>query len=118
MLTTITAHQVCAAYDFLSTFSPFSEWKLPPSSEIEFQVVLDPKLLGWHKCKSNGTHIIAISERGSGHVTSLLLAVAHEMTHLSQVEHGTATKAAHNKDFHDRAKLVSLSLGFDPRQFV
>lgn len=114
----LDAEQLCAAYRFLRTLPPLSNWHLPHESYIEFQVVRDPKLHGWHKQKDNATHVIAISESSCGHAQSILFYTAHEMVHLAQEVNGTANRSMHNKDFKLRAKIVCDTIGLDYKVFV
>lgn len=108
------------AYILLCTLAPFCEYKMPQSDEIEFHVVRDKKLLGWHKQRNNKdlTNVIAISYRGVGHLDSLMRVLAHEMIHLAQAHNGTTSRAMHNAEFNRMAQEVCDSMGWDLRQFV
>lgn len=115
--------QLCAAYRLLRSLEPFVAWNLPHEQYIEFQIVRDPRVHGWHKYKVNSvgsltTPIIAISENSCGHLQSVLFYTAHEMVHLAQSVNNTVTRSVHNKDFRMCAKLVCDSLGFDYKVFV
>ncbi len=109
-----------AAYLLLCTIRPFCDYSLPHADDVEFHVVRDKKLLGWHVKRSNKdqTNIIAISHRGVGHLDSLMRVLGHEMIHLAQERSGTASRSMHNAEFHRMAKDVCDSLGWDLRQFV
>lgn len=109
-----------AAYSLLCTFHPFCDYLMPPASEIEFHVVRDKRLLGWHGKRTNKdqTNVVAISYRGVGHLDSLLRVLGHEMIHLVQGIYGSNTRSMHNAEFHRIAKDVCDSLGWDLRQFV
>jgi hypothetical protein len=117
MLPDLSAIQVRACYEFMATMPPFCQYKLPPSEEIEFQVVRDRTLHGWHKTASNKHHILAISENSVGHTSSLIYDVSHEMIHLLQAEKGTSTNSAHNAEFRKIARAVCRLNGFDYRVF-
>ena len=118
MLPDLSANQVFACYEFMRTMPPFCHYKMPHGDEIEFQVVKDRRLHGWHKATDSGKHILAISKNSIGHTGSLIFYMAHEMIHLVQAERGTHTSADHNAEFRKIAKLVCRLNGFDPKVFV
>jgi hypothetical protein len=118
MLPDVTPDQLFAAYEFMRIMPPFSSYKIPPANEVEFHIVNDHRLHGWHKKNENGLHVFAISRNSIGHTASLMLYVAHEMIHLVQAERGTNTRAAHNAEFRKIAEKVCDMHGFDFRVFV
>ena len=118
MLPDITPDQLYACYEFMRIMPPFSSYKIPPASEVEFQIVNDHRLHGWHKRNENCQNIFAISRNSVGHTVSLLFYVAHEMIHLVQAERGTHTRAAHNAEFRKIAEKVCEIHGFDLKVFV
>lgn len=118
MLPDITPDQLYACYEFMRIMPPFSSYKMPAANEIEFQIVNDHRLHGWHKRTENSGHVLAISRNCIGHTSSLLFYVAHEMIHLLQTERGTHTRSAHNAEFRKIAEKVCDIHGFDFRTFV
>jgi len=118
MLNDLTPDQLSAAYDFMRIMPPFSSYKIPPSDNVEFRIVNDRRLHGWHKMNANGVHVLAMSRNGIGHTATLMHFLAHELIHLIQAERGTYTKAAHNAEFKKIAAKVCEIHGFDLRSFV
>lgn len=118
MLPDITPDQLYACYEFMRIMPPFSSYKIPHASEVEFRVVNDRKIIGWHKRGENDVHIFAMSRNCIGHTSTLLMFVAHEMIHLLQTERGTHTRSAHNAEFKKIAAEVCKIHGFDYRIFV
>jgi len=117
MLPNLTPEQVYSCYEFMRTMPPFCQYKMPPGDEIEFQVVKDRRLFGWHKM-IKGRHIVAISKNGIGFTSSLIFFVSHEMIHLLQAERGTDTNSIHNAEFRKIAKTVCRLNGFDYKAFI
>jgi hypothetical protein len=114
----LTPPRLAAAYMFLRATPPFSRWKLPLASEVEFRVIKQETVLGTHKvCPRQGHHVITISGARVGHTMTLLCTMAHEMIHLYQLEVGTATAAEHNAEFRRLGKVVCRHHGFDPKEF-
>jgi hypothetical protein len=113
----LTPHMLAAAYDFLRECPPFKGWKLPEAEGIEFRVVRDPTLHGWHKCDA-GNHCISVSEAGVGQTITLLKVVAHEMIHLWQynckLDHA---HSHHNAKFRTTARVVCEIHGWDVKAF-
>lgn len=116
----LTPELLRQAYDFLRAAAPISGWRLPPGEKVEFRVIRAHGILGQHIYSTEvGCHRIDISERGAGHLISLIETMAHEMIHLRQSIDGTASaKAVHNAAFHRIAKRLCATLGFDPKRFV
>ena len=109
-----------AAYSLLRTLYPFDGYNLPEADEVEFRVVKDKRLLGWHHQRTNAdrTNVISISYRGVGHLDSLMRVLGHELIHLAQAVNGTSTKSLHNAEFYRMAEEVCDSLGWDIRIFA
>ena len=117
MLPNLSANQVYARYEFMRSMPPFCYYKMPSGDEIEFRIVKDHRLHGWHKAV-DGKHIFAISQNSIGHTSSLIFYVSHEMIHLLQAEQGTNTNSVHNAEFRKIAKAVCRLNGFDYRVFL
>jgi hypothetical protein len=105
---------LAAGYEFLRETKPFRGWNLPPSDDIEFHVVRNPKMhadFGVEK----GAPIIRVSENGAGHTVSLLAVLAHEMIHLRQWLIGS--RDTHGSTFRRMAASVCREHGFDVKTF-
>jgi hypothetical protein len=109
---------LAAAYDYLCTTQPFSEWNLPDSEDVKFRVIKSPDVRGWYLLGQDGSHTIAISSRCIGRTQSLIETVAHEMVHLHQGDVKMDTpNAQHNRAFWKLADIVCEAHGFDPKLF-
>ena len=106
-----------AAYEFLRATPPFHRWKLPPADEIEFRVVRDGTLYGYHQ-EDGERHIIAVSERRIAHVATLLATMAHEAIHLYLAIKGSADRGDHGPEFKKLAARVCKLHGYDPKAFL
>ena len=105
-----------AAYDYLSTTSPFTRWNLPDSDDVKFIVMRDRNLCGWHEIDRK-KHTIAISSHFVGRSLSLIETMAHEMIHVHQVNSGMSTGGEHNRAFKKLAARVCKIHGFDVKVF-
>lgn len=109
----MTEETLRAIYDMLKTARPFARWSLPESSEITFQVTRSKSDAAEYVF--DGDHYIRVSKEHNGHLTTMIVSVAHEMCHLAQVIRGG--NPAHNKSFNRLAKSVCQHMGFDPKAF-
>lgn len=110
----LTPDILAAGYEFLRETKPFRGWRLPPSDEVAFHVVRDPKIhadFGVEK----GEPVIRVSENGAGHTVTLLAALAHEMIHLRQYKMGA--RDTHGSTFRRMAHAVCREHGFDVKTF-
>ena len=110
----LTPDILAAGYEFLRETKPFRGWRLPPSDEVAFHVVRDPKIhadFGIEK----GEPVIRVSENGAGHTVTLLAALAHEMIHLRQYKMGA--RDTHGLTFRKMAHAVCREHGFDAKTF-
>lgn len=112
----LTPDMLAAAYDLLRETPPFKRWRLPPSDEVGFHVVRDPRIHADFGAE-NGMPIIRVSENGAGYAVSLLAALAHEAIHLHQWRRKLDKGGEHNADFKKRARQVCRAHGFDPKTF-
>lgn len=111
---------LAASYDFLRTTPPFRAWRLPPSDEIELNVIsLRDREGEYTRYCGTSEHIIGISGTRIGHTDSLIAVMAHEMIHLKQAISKTETKGTmHNAEFRQLAQAACRAHGWDPKLFV
>ena len=105
---------IAAAYDFLRRTEPFKAWRLPPSEEVRFKVVKDPKMFADFGMEF-GKPVIRISAAKNGHTATMLATLAHEMIHLRQEL--TGDREVHGVRFKRMAARVCAAHGFDPLTF-
>ena len=119
MSLTLTPHLAAAVYDCLREFPPYKKMKLPPADEVEFHIVVDKLVHGWHtNAAGGGEHVIAISAGGVEHFDTLVRIVAHEMLHVYQAETKTETpNTKHNAAFHVLARRVCRLFDWDYKNF-
>lgn len=114
----LSSDVLAAAYEYLSTTQPFSEWNLPDSEDVKFRVIKAPDVRGWYLLGHDGSHTIAVSSRCIGRTQSLIETMAHEMVHLHQGDVKMDTPGAqHNRAFWKLADSVCGFHGFDPKLF-
>lgn len=111
----ITPEQCAAVYDMLRTMPPFNTAKLPESDAIEWRCTHRQDIHG--EFVEYDPHIITISTAKTGHLSTLISTVAHEMVHLWQTIDNTRNKAQHNADWYSKSRKVCKSLGLDPKAF-
>lgn len=111
----LTLDTLRLAYDYLSETPPFNKWNLPESDDVEFRVVRDRGLFGWHNLE-NGKHIIAVSTGTVGFTDTLLRTMAHEMVHIHERSTGPC-KSGHSAAFKRWSEQVCRVHGFDPKAF-
>lgn len=110
----LTPEVLAAAYDFMISTRPFNRWKLPPSDDVAFHVIRDPRI--YADCVIDGdTPVIRVSERKNGHVQTLFATLGHEICHVRQFQMGDSGN--HNALFHRLAKQVCACHGYDPKSF-
>ena len=98
-----------AAYSFLLTTPPFRGWRLPPADDVEFCIMRTNAFYADY-IFINGRHRIRISHTICRTVSTLIVAVAHEMVHVK-------TGMAHGAKFKRAADTVCKQLGFDRGTF-
>jgi SprT-like family len=105
-----------AGYDFLRASSPFTEWDLPPSSAITFDLENLDRRLGYYN-HVNGKHVIGIKARLIGKTGELIGVLAHEMVHLHRrMQYGSGDDP-HDATFRKLARQVCNAHGFDLSRF-
>lgn len=102
------------AYDYLNATEPFVRWNLPDSEDVTFRVAKTRAAHGWHIASRRG-HTIAISSGSTGHTTSLMATMAHELIHVHQSANGLPLN--HGAAFKKLAAKVCRCHGFDPKTF-
>ena len=116
----LTPHLAAAVYDCLREFPPFKRMKLPPADEVEFRIVADKTLHGWHNStRKKGQHIIAISAGGVGQFATLVRITGHEMIHLYQyISKTTTANTEHNAQFNRVSKRACKLFDWDYAAFL
>jgi len=100
----------CAIY----CMKPFDRWNMPLPEEINFIVDQDPEVMGTYYYDDGGDyeHIITISSKKCGHLSTVIRVLCHECVHMSR--HKTHRWTHHDAEFRRRTKSISDELGFDP----
>jgi hypothetical protein len=114
----VTAHHIAAAYTMLREFPPFRGWRLPPATEVHFEVI-EGEDFG-HYNDHEGRHAIGINADKVLTLRGLIYTVAHEMTHMRQELTGKrpGTKDdQHNKAFNRMGQTVCRKLMIPPDEF-
>jgi len=106
------------AYELVNHTDPFSKWNLPDGHEIEFRVMRGKSVAGDYSRRDDGKHVIRISGRCVGTLSTLLEIMAHEMIHLHQATAKMETKSQHNAAFYKLATQVCKIHKFDPKAFA
>lgn len=113
----LTPERCAVIYDCLRHFPPFRGWKLPEADAVEFRTTFRVDCDAEHQAFTDGQQRIMISLAKVGHFDRAIVAMAHEMVHLSQDIACTWDRAKHNADFLARWKLVARYFGFDPQEY-
>lgn len=111
----ISAARLRAVYVMLQAFKPFSEWKLPPSSEVKFGTFPEVNPLAFYGCEDR--HEIRFSSARVWNLYQVTVTMAHEMAHLKQNLRGKLPDAEakhHNAEFHRICQRICQELGFPP----
>jgi len=112
----LTPERVAAVYECLREFPPFSGWRLPRVSEIEFGVTQHYDrhaeadiVRDWRRLR--------VSENRNGHFSTLAQSVAHEMVHIALHAAGVPGWETHGDAFQRRAEAVCRRFGWDVKVF-
>ena len=109
----VSKKSILLAYQMLRTMEPFASWRLP--TKIQTKVVNDPLMYG---CFEDSPDTITISAAKCWSVEQLTATVAHEMIHLYQHRLKILDeKNPHDLFFHEQARVVTVTLGFDKENF-
>ena len=100
----------CAIY----CMKPFDRWAMPLPEEVNFIVDQDPEVMGTYYYDDGGDyeHIITISAKKCGHLSTVIRVLCHECVHMSRWK--THRWTHHDAEFRRRTKKISDELGFDP----
>jgi hypothetical protein len=116
----LTSETMAAAYDYLSTTPPFSNWNLPDSEDVVFKLSRRPREFGRYQL-IDGRHAITASIHAIAHTVTLMRFMAHEMIHLYLEKMGWESRAhseeVHNAAFRKFAAQACKVHGFDPKEF-
>jgi hypothetical protein len=101
-------------YSAIYCMKPFNRWRMPLPEEVNFVVDQDPEVMGTYYYDDGGDfeHIITISDKKCGHLSTVIRVLCHECIHMSR--HRTNRWTHHDQEFRRRTKVVSEELGFDP----
>ena len=116
MALVLTPEILAAAYEYLRTTQPFVRWNLPEPDDVRFRVIRDRAVYGWHR-REGKQHTIAISSAMIGHTTTLIGAMAHEMTHAHMSETGMNKSGDHGAAFLRLTSEICRVHGFDHKSF-
>lgn len=112
---------IAAAYDLVRTLPPFDRWNLPEQEDVKFEVVRNARYFAACLVERKGKKFsptIYVSARTVGHVSTLVVTMAHECIHLHMAITGQDTRGAnHNAAFYKIAKRVCHLNGFDEKAF-
>jgi len=114
-MTTLTPLTMQIAYDFLCCTSPFRDWDLPGSEDVDFVVIQTKAEFG--RCKKiKGRYRIEVSSVRHSRTVHWLETLAHEICHIRQdmIEPSTPH---HGTLFQELARQVCHQHGFDPCTF-
>ena len=101
-------------YSAIYCMKPFHRWPMPLPEEINFIVDSDPEIMGTYYYDDGGDyeHIITISEKKCGHLSTVIRVLCHECVHMSRWK--THRWTHHDAEFRRRTKVISEELGLDP----
>jgi hypothetical protein len=92
---------------------PFNRWHMPLPEQIKFVIDQDENMGTYlYDDGEKYEHIITISEKKCGHLSTVIRVLAHEAVHMSRWKTNKWTH--HDAEFRRRTKVVSEELGFDP----
>lgn len=116
----LTPEMLQAAYNFLCKTPPFSNWKMPPGSDVKFIVGKATDCFAHYQWDGN-RHTITVSSKAVAYTGTLMDSMAHELIHLHLWKTGLESKRSgsryHNAAFKKFAARVCKYHGFDPKAF-
>ena len=101
-------------YESLMQLPPIKSWRLPPSDQIMFQVIRDPKCYGEFE---STPHIIRLSSCKIGHLDTAIKTMAHEMVHLKLFIDKYRHWDKHDARFKALSDPMCKEFGFDIKEF-
>jgi len=119
MSLTLNRGVLAATYDLLRETAPYTEWDLPPSSQISFKVIKSKLTRGTFQVGMGRKRpIISVSEGSVGRLGCLIETMAHEMVHLHEdTNHAGRGDVMHSKMFWKLAQKVCDAHGMDMKMF-
>ncbi len=111
----LTPERLAAAYDYLRTWPALSRCSLPPSEEVEFRIIKNPRVYGHYTQPAD--HSIHVSENTNGLSDTILKTVAHEMVHQVLRIKGDPKYWQHGAAFKSLGVRVCKSAGWDIKAF-
>ena len=101
-------------YSAIYCMQPFHKWPMPLPEQIKFVVDQDPEVMGTYLYDDGEKfeHIITISDKKCGHLSTVIRVLIHECVHMSRWK--TPKWTHHDAEFRRRTKVISEELGFDP----
>jgi hypothetical protein len=112
----LTSETLAAAWDYVCSMPPLSEWNLPASDEISFRVIRTKKVYG--QLSYNKKYVIEISAAKCGRHETILSTLCHEAAHMHQ--HSACfmnRRNAHDAAFWALADQVCAIHEFDRKLF-
>ena len=109
----IDIQTIRAVYDMLIKTSVFKDTGLPPSDEIEFEILTIKD-----ECMASYTpdpHTIGVCPERHRFLTSLIKSVIHEMIHMMNHIYGKSY-LRHDKHFKELRKHIANEFGFDENE--
>ena len=113
----LTPETLAAAWDYLCTIPPMSEWGLLPSEDITFRVIKTPRVYGQMSYNKRG-YLIEISSAKCGRHDTILSTLCHEAIHMFM--HTSCfmdRRNYHDKAFHLLADEAAAIHEFDRKVF-
>jgi hypothetical protein len=119
MTSWIDENTIANLYSALREMNVFSEYKLPPASQVDFVIVHDDSMCGQYEPPEKGEpHIITISTARHSHLYPVLMTLCHEIIHM--IVYMTSKKTdqytSHKGLFLKLQKRVAKMYGFDPKE--
>lgn len=104
---------VKAVYDMLNTTKVLRDMGLPPSTEIEFELIpVEDKVMATYTPDPDTIGVCAERHR---FLTSLIKSITHEMIHMANHHYGKSY-LRHDGYFNELRKIIADELGFDENE--
>ena len=118
-MTFITENNIANLYSALIEMPIFDEYKLPPSSKVDFVIVHDASICGQYEPPEAGEpHVITISTAKCGHLDTVIKTLCHEIIHMICYLESPKTEkyTSHKGLFLKLQKRIANNLGYDPKE--
>jgi hypothetical protein len=102
-------------YSAIYCMKPFDRWDMPLPESVKWIVDEDPEQMGTYFYSDGDDdyeHIITISRKRCGHLSTVIRVMLHECVHMSRWK--TPRWNHHDAEFRRRTKVICEELGFDP----